>query len=98
MCTNLDGSAELGEGVGSLLLGLGRGLGIGGGRAGLGLLAESEGEGGFSLVGLGGSLLLVAVNDGGSLGGLSGDGGRAGNLGAQRLGSLRLGNDRGVLN
>lgn len=94
--TNLDSSAELGEGIGSLLFGIGRGLGIGGGAC-LRLLTKSEGERRLSLVGLG-RLLLLAIDGGCSLGGLSRDGGRAGDLRAQRLGSLRLGNDRSSLN
>lgn len=94
--TNLDGSTELGERV-RLLLGVGRGrnltlLDL------LGLLAESKGERRLALVRLDLGLLL-AVNDGRGLGrgSLDRDGSRAGHLGAQRLGGLRLGDDRSVL-
>lgn len=99
MATNLDGSTELGERV-RLLLGVGGGrgltlldlLGL------LGLLAEGEGERRLALVGLDLGLLL-AVNDGRGLcrGGLDGDSSRARDIGAQRLSSLRLGDDRSVL-
>lgn len=101
MFTDLDGSAELGEGVGALgLLSVGRSGALlnssGAGGVGLGLLAEGEGERRLALVGL--DVLLLAVDGrGSSLGGLSGDVGRAGNLGAQGLDSLGLGDDRGIL-
>lgn len=100
MFTDLDGSAELGEGVGALgLLSVGRSGALlnssGAGGVGLGLLAEGEGERRLALVGL--DVLLLAVDGRGNLSGLSGDVGRAGNLGAQGLDSVGLGNDRGIL-
>lgn len=99
--TYLDGSTELGEGVGALgLLSVGRGGALlnssGAGGVGLGLLAEGERERRLALVGL--DVLLLAVDGGGrSLSGLRGDIGGAGNLGAQGLDGVGLGNDRSVL-
>lgn len=101
--THLDGSTELGEGVGALgLLGIGRSGALlnssGAGGVGLGLLAESEGEGRLALVGL--DVLLLAVNGrggGGGLSGLSGHVGGAGDLGAQGLDGVGLGDDRSIL-
>lgn len=100
MSTYLDGSTELGEGVGALgLLSVGRSgtlLNSGGaGGVGLGLLAEGEGERRLALVGL--DLLLLAVDGGSDLSSLSGHVGRAGDLGAQGLDSVGLGDDRGIL-
>lgn len=100
MFTHLDGSTELGEGVGALGL-----LSVGGGGAllnssragGVGgvLLAQGEGEGRLALVAL--DLLLLTVDGGGDLSGLRGHVGGAGNLGAQGLDGVGLGDDRGVL-
>lgn len=100
MFTNLDGSAELGEGVGALgLLSVGRSGTLlnssGAGGAGLGLLAKGEGERRLALVGL--DVLLLAVDGRGNLSGLHGHVGRAGHIGAQGLDSVRLRDDRGVL-
>lgn len=97
----LDGSTELGEGVGALgLLSIGRSGTLlnssGAGGVGLGLLAEGEGEGRLALVGL--DVLLLAVNGRGSgLSGLGGHVGRAGDLSAQGLDGVGLGDDRGIL-
>lgn len=98
--THLDGSTELGEGVGALgLLSVRRSGTLldssGAGGVGLGLLAEGEGERRLALVGL--DVLLLAVDGRGDLGGLHGHVGRAGNVGAQGLNSVNLGDDRGVL-
>lgn len=102
MFTYLDGSTELGEGVGALgLLSIGRSGTLlnssGAGGVGLGLLAESEGEGRLALVGLDVLLLAVDGRGGGGLSGLSGHVSRAGDLGAQRLDGVGLGDDRGIL-
>lgn len=100
MTTHLDGSTELGEGVGALgLLSIGRSGTLlnssGAGGARLGLLAEGEGEGRLALVGL--DLLLLAVDSGSDLSGLRGHGGGAGDVGAQGLDGVGLGDDRGIL-
>ena len=89
--TNLDGSTELGEGRGRLgLLDLLIGAGA------LLLLAKGKRQRALALFGL--HLLLgLAVGDGSDLDGLSGDGGRRGNLGGERLGGLDSGDHRGGL-
>lgn len=98
--THLDGSTELGEGVGALRLLSVRGSGTllnssGAGGAGRVLLAQGEGEGRLALVAL--DLLLLTVDGGGGLRGLRGHVGGTGNLGAQGLDGVGLGDDRGIL-
>jgi hypothetical protein len=99
--THLDGSTELGEGVRALgLLGIGRSSttlldSSGAGGVGCVLLAQGERERRLALVTL--DLLLLTVDCGGSLSGLRGHVGGAGNLGAQGLDSVGLGDDRCVL-
>lgn len=94
----LDGSTELGEGVGLGLLAIrgGGSLLAGAGRGGLGLLAEAEGERGLPLVRL--QVLLLAVDGRSGLSDLGRDSSGVGNLSLQGGSGLDARDDRSLLN